>query len=234
MGDYRTGRELYDLTTSGIFQGRIGSAGSGSVLGQEVQFSQTRSVCVAPWAHSNVLVVDAGNNRVLEVAIPGGNLVKVCVCMRCDSSKHQSWLRLKLSCFVHIAAQVWVTQVDGLLGVAASSTLLVVSHAAPSQARVLVLDMGGSIVSTIGGAALGEGDTCCAGSRLGMPSSLAVSMNTRYLAQCGTRPSCTSTVMSVIDALVLTIGCAAPVRGGWDDAVCGRDLGGKSVALERH
>lgn len=70
--------------------------------------------------------------------------------------------------------QVWVADLEGALGVAASSTLLAVSQATPSVTRVLVFDTGGTLVATFGGAALREGDTCCAGFQLGMPSSLAV------------------------------------------------------------
>ena len=69
---------------------------------------------------------------------------------------------------------MWLTGIDNPYGVAATSTLLAVSQATPSVTRVLVFDTGGTLVATFGGAALREGDTCCAGFQLGMPSSLAV------------------------------------------------------------
>jgi hypothetical protein len=58
--------------------------------------------------------------------------------------------------------------------VAASSTLIAVSHATVVVARVLVFDLGGTLVAMFGGAALSEADSCCAGLQLGLPSSLAV------------------------------------------------------------
>ena len=72
---------------------------------------------------------------------------------------------------------MWADGVESPFGVAASTTLLAVSQATSTSARVLVYDLGGSLVTSFGGAALpvGEGSTCCAGSRLGMPTSLAVS-----------------------------------------------------------
>jgi hypothetical protein len=69
---------------------------------------------------------------------------------------------------------VWAENVDNVCGVAASTSLLAVSQATPTIARVLVYDLGGTLVASFGGAALGEGSSCCAGSRLGMPTSLSV------------------------------------------------------------
>ena len=74
---------------------------------------------------------------------------------------------------------MWLTDVENPLGVAASSTLLAVTHATSTLSRVLVYDLGGTLVTFFGGAALEEGNPCCAGSRLGLPSSLAVSERMR-------------------------------------------------------
>ncbi len=69
---------------------------------------------------------------------------------------------------------MWLTGIDNPYGVAATSTLLAVSHTTPTQARVLVYDVGGTLVTVIGGDALDEGNPCCVGVRLGLPSSIAV------------------------------------------------------------
>lgn len=71
--------------------------------------------------------------------------------------------------------QVWVTGIENPYGVAVSSTLLAVSHATSSVSGVLVYDLGGTLVTSFGGEALEEGNPCCVGSRLGLPSSLVVS-----------------------------------------------------------
>jgi hypothetical protein len=71
--------------------------------------------------------------------------------------------------------------IDNPIAVAASSTFLAVAQVTATLARVLVYDLGGTLVVTIGGAPLPEGDSCCAGTRLGMPSSLSVCV---ALIQC--------------------------------------------------
>lgn len=68
-----------------------------------------------------------------------------------------------------------MADIDNPIAVASSFFYFAVAHVTPLLARVLVYDMSATVVSIIGGAALGQGDTCCAGSRLGMPSSVAVS-----------------------------------------------------------
>ncbi len=68
-----------------------------------------------------------------------------------------------------------MADVEHPLDVAASSTLLAVSQATPTAARVLVFDLFGNIVVAFGGDPLSEGEECCEGARLGYPVSLAVS-----------------------------------------------------------
>lgn len=68
-----------------------------------------------------------------------------------------------------------MADIDNPIAVASSFFYFAVAHVTPLLARVLVYDTSATVVSIIGGVALGQGDTCCAGSRLGMPSSIAVS-----------------------------------------------------------
>ncbi len=86
-------------------------------------------------------------------------------------------LPLSLCVFQPRVQKVWISDIPSPLGVAASSTLLAVSQATPTIARVLVYDLGGTLVATFGGRALEEGNTCCAGVNLGRPSSLVVSVS---------------------------------------------------------
>lgn len=69
---------------------------------------------------------------------------------------------------------MWLSDIDGPVGLAVSSTLLVVSQVTAVTTRVLVYDLGGSLVTSFGGDALEDGDPCCIGARLGLPSSLVV------------------------------------------------------------
>lgn len=75
--------------------------------------------------------------------------------------------------------QVLVPDIENPIAVAASSTLVAVAQVTAALARVLVYDTGGTLVTTIGGARLREGDLCCAGVRLGLPSSVSVSCSGR-------------------------------------------------------
>jgi hypothetical protein len=55
----------------------MGEAGTGSAVGEVAQFVAPRALHACPWAASNVLVVDSGNDRVVEVDVSTGLLVKV-------------------------------------------------------------------------------------------------------------------------------------------------------------
>jgi hypothetical protein len=83
-------------------------------------------------------------------------------------------LPLSLCVFQPCVHKVWISDIPSPLGVAASSTLLAVSQATPTIARVLVYDLGGTLVATFGGRALEEGNTCCAGVNLGRPSTCCI------------------------------------------------------------
>jgi hypothetical protein len=60
-----------------VLQRQVGEAGTGSAVGEVAQFLAPRALHVCPWAASNVLVVDSGNDRVVEVDVSTGLLVKV-------------------------------------------------------------------------------------------------------------------------------------------------------------
>lgn len=123
----------------------IGTPGSGGRIREPPQFILPRAVQACPWSNTTVLVVDSGNGRVVEVDVDQGVTVKE-----------------------------WITGIDKPYGVAASTTLIAVSQATTAVARVLVYDLGGTLVTMFGGAPLSAGDNCCAGVQLGFPSSLAV------------------------------------------------------------
>ena len=125
-------------------------------------------------------------------------------CMRCEWGVRgqKQILPLKTSVLsVRLYVQVWADGIESPYGVAASTTLLAVSQATPTIARVLVYDLGGSLVASFGGAALGEGSSCCAGSRLGMPTSLAVSDPCALVEGATPTPSWTYTPDALFPAL---------------------------------
>lgn len=62
---------------SGTLLGAIGVTGAGAVIGDEPQFSAPQQLTAAPWSSTTLLVSDPGNDRVVEVDVVAGVLVKV-------------------------------------------------------------------------------------------------------------------------------------------------------------
>lgn len=60
-----------------VLEREVGVAGTGSAVGKVAQFLIPRALHVCPWAVNNILVVDSGNDRVVEVDVSLGLLVKV-------------------------------------------------------------------------------------------------------------------------------------------------------------
>jgi hypothetical protein len=104
---------------------------------------------------------------------------------------------------------VWLSDIDGPVGLAVSSTLLVVSQVTAVTTRVLVYDLGGSLVTSFGGDALEDGDPCCIGTRLGLPSSLAVGYGHPHV--CFAQSALSRTDMHVFRVLAtLPLRCRSP------------------------
>jgi hypothetical protein len=142
-------RAVHDLAPALSLVRNVGGPGSGAIVGQPPQLSGPMWLAAAPWSNTTVLVPDSGNGRVVEVDVVNGTLVRV-----------------------------WVADVGGPRGVAASPSILAVSQENATSSRVLVYSVAsGALLVTIGSAPLAPGNSCCVGVQLGQPSGLRLSVD---------------------------------------------------------
>jgi hypothetical protein len=69
---------VYTLAPNPALVRTLGSVGSGTAVGSPAQIGgNPRLICWLPFTNTSILLDDAGNNRVIEVNVLTGNLVKV-------------------------------------------------------------------------------------------------------------------------------------------------------------
>lgn len=88
-------RVVYRSTTEFVRINVIGHGGTSSVIGAAPEFLAPIAMCACPWSATSVLVVDSGNNRVVEVNVyeASGTLIKVC-----SSTTHVILLYCDVNC----------------------------------------------------------------------------------------------------------------------------------------
>jgi hypothetical protein len=125
----------------------VGVHGSGTTVGATAQLYASWWLTAAPWSNTTVLVPDSSGNRVIEMDVVTGFLVKV-----------------------------WFTGLPNVAGVAATSQRIAVAYGIDTgTTRLNMYDLSGVLKWTVGGVALALGDTTRAGLLLGGPNGLRFS-----------------------------------------------------------
>jgi hypothetical protein len=149
-----SGMHVHNLTAPGFpFLRTLGTRGNGTTVGATAQFLANWWMTPAPWSNSRLLVPDCFLNRVVEVDVVTGLLVRV-----------------------------WFTDMPRVSGVAATGSRIVVTYGVDTASTFMkVYDLAGVLLWSVGGAALSYPDTSNVGVRLGAPSGVRFSQDGSYV-----------------------------------------------------
>jgi hypothetical protein len=143
---------VYDTKTRALVR-TVGTAGSGSTVGAVAQLTAPRWLSPSPWSNTTVLVPDLGGGRIVEVDVVTGILVKV-----------------------------WLSGLANPLGVAATPSRMAVAWGIDTATtKLVVYDLAGTVLWSVGGASLGDQVTSNSGMQLGGPARVQFSQDGTYV-----------------------------------------------------